>query len=119
MTTQEYLAESAALCEAMMKWPEWEDEDCEGRVYRLCVFHKKDISPVVTWQDCGEGFGWASQSVGVSIHQAACIFEHHWRVWLEGHRIYSWNMHENLNDFYDDYLEAQIAAVKSKMEASE
>jgi len=143
MNEPEYLAESAKLCETMGKRPEWEDE---GHIHRLTIVPGNNIAACIDWKDHGGVFGWAFRRTWVSLHQAACIFENLWRVWLEEQGVavmrtlsptteayYRYNLARqkyitseqtlsmNREDaaIFDTYHEAQIAAVKHEMEASE
>ena len=76
MTTQEYLTESAKLCEAMGKRPEWK----QGKIGRYSLAR--------TFPDGWSCYQPDNENIfqpgpSISDHEAACIFEHHWRVWLE------------------------------------
>jgi len=128
MTTREYLAESAKLCEKMGTWPEWESEGARYRIY--CFYgcwHQEN------WEARHKQEWHARLTRMYSFHEAACIFERHWRVWLavQGCYLVPTVTNGGVTDNYvvydindaviacvESYYAAQIAAVKAVLGAT-
>ena len=112
MTTQEYLTESVKLCEKLGKFPEWEDGGCKCLFRRhVCGWAVDVVDPPFGTE---EYFDASESHDHLTDHEAACIFEHHWRVWLEAKKVYL----TGPSLWGRQIAAVKELAVKSKMEAT-
>jgi len=127
MTTQDYLEESAKLCETV-EFPVWEEEGqkcslfTDTREWFRAYCRPEDF---ILWRQ--------GKAEKYALHEAACIFENHWRVWLavQGCYLVPTVTNGGVTDNYvvydindaviacvESYYAAQIAAVKAVLGAT-